>query len=80
MELIWKDITEEVPEEEGMYLCQFQDGAIETYPIDEDEVIWFEHMRGTPPVRALGEITHWIAITDLPPAPRKSRAATSRIQ
>ncbi|MBL4891430.1 MAG: DUF551 domain-containing protein [Rhizobiaceae bacterium] len=62
----WIDVNDEMPEEEGIYLCYFSDKSIETYGIENvyGQAMDFE------PVEVLGEqvsVTHW---QNLPEGPK----------
>jgi hypothetical protein len=60
----WTDVKDGLPEEEGVYLCHFNDGTIETFPFEpeDDQREW----------GGSGQydiITHWM---ELPNPPHKA--------
>jgi hypothetical protein len=55
----WISVKDELPEEDGMYLCAFDDGTIETFEFDclDDNEYWGVE---------LISVTHWMPLQDLP--------------
>ena len=63
----WIACSERIPEDIGVYLCHFSDGAIETFPFDSDDI---NHQSITTYSWGVEDasVTHWM---DLPEAPTK---------
>lgn len=57
----WISVDDQMPVDEGEYLCHFSDGSIETYPLDWNygEAFYFE---------TAGEdmVTHWQPLPEPP--------------
>lgn len=65
----WISVDDEMPEEEGVYLCHFDDGTIETYDcevmfdfLDIPKMEFLQVKCGHKKVN----VTHWMPLPDAP--------------
>ncbi len=62
----WISVDDEMPEEEGMYLCFFSDGSIETYEVDSVYGMAYEFTPVNLDILGKVEVTHWMPLPDAP--------------
>ena len=56
----WVSVKDELPEEEGMYLCAFDDHTIETFEFNSAMDAW------KPASKFRYHVTHWMPLPDFP--------------
>ena len=61
----WISVEDQMPEDEGWYLCHFSDGSIETYPIDDHYGEAMEFV-GVGTTEGMVTVTHWQPLPDPP--------------
>ena len=66
----WISVDDEMPEKEGVYLCHFSDGTIETYDCEIDGNFWdVPKMEFMPVILSAGieaHVTHWQHLPEPP--------------
>ena len=61
----WISVTEETPDQPGMYLCHFTDDTIETFQADDED--FDENGDMVEPWGVSGDhVTHWMPLPDPP--------------
>ena len=64
----WVSVEDRLPDKPGTYLCHFDDGETETFPLNEDEFDGYGNVTIKWGVLGYGWVTHWMPLPEPPDA------------